>query len=135
MVDLAQARLTVQGGPDSGTTIPLSGRPLMLGRRSDNDVVVDENWVSRQHALIIETSTGFALRDLNTTNGTFVNGGRIGPAEHLLNHGDSIRLAGSQVSFIFREEGGGYSTPGGGLARHGSDGHCGARARAAGPSA
>ena len=79
----------------------------MLGRRSDNDVVVDENWVSRQHALIIETSTGFALRDLNTTNGTFVNGGRIGPAEHLLNHGDSIRLAGSQVSFIFREEGGG----------------------------
>ena len=95
----------VQGGPNSGMTIPLSGRPITLGRRSDNDVVVDESTVSRRHALIMETPTGYVLRDLNTTNGTFVNRDKVGIEERLLKHGDRIRMAGSGVAFIFRQEG------------------------------
>ena len=85
--------------------IPLSGAPITVGRRSDNDVVIDESTVSRRHALVMETPTGFVVRDLSTTNGTFVNRDNIGLGEHVLKHGDEIRLAGSQVKLIFRQEG------------------------------
>ena len=95
----------VQGGPNGGMTIPLSGEPITLGRRSDNDVVVDEKSVSRKHALILGTPGGFVLRDLNSTNGTYVEGGRIGQGEYTLRHGDRIRLGGSGVTFVFRREG------------------------------
>jgi hypothetical protein len=78
---------------------------VTLGRRPDNDLVVDEASVSRRHALILETSGGFVLRDLNTMNGTFVNRGKMGDDEKKLEHGDRIRLAASEVTFIFRHEG------------------------------
>ena len=103
----AQASLMVRGGPNAGSTIPLSVGPNTLGRRSDNDVVVDESTVSRRHALIMETAAGYILRDLNTSNGTFVNRKKIGQGEHVLRHGDRIRLAGSDVTFIFRQDGAG----------------------------
>jgi hypothetical protein len=87
--------------------IPLSGSPVTLGQRSDNDVVVDDTTVSRRHALIMETPTGFVLRDLSTTNGTFVNRNKIGLGERLIAHGDEIRLVGSEVKLVFRQEGAG----------------------------
>ena len=105
MAEAVQASLVVQGGPDSGRTIPLSGRPVTLGRRADNDVVVDEKTVSRRHALIVDSPGGLVLRDLSTTNGTFVNFIKVADGEHVLAHGDRIRLAGSQITFIFRQEG------------------------------
>ena len=86
-------------------TIALAGRPITLGRRSDDDVVVDETTVSRRHALILETPNGYVLRDLSTPNGTYVNSAKVGHEETPLNHGDRIRLAGSQVTFTFRHEG------------------------------
>jgi hypothetical protein len=100
-----QATLLIQGGPNSGTTLPLFHRPVTLGRQPDNDLVVDDTSVSRRHALIMETPQGFAVRDLNTMNGTFINRGKIGEGENLLEHGDRIRLAASDVTFIFRHEG------------------------------
>ena len=105
MVGNGKGSLLVQGGPNSGMMIPLAGRPMTLGRRSDNDVVVDESTVSRRHALILETPAGFVLRDLSTRNGTYVNRERVGHEETLLSHGDRIRLAGSDVTFIFQHEG------------------------------
>lgn len=104
MVD-PRANLMVQGGPNSGQAIPLAGRPITMGRRPDNDVVVDDDTVSRRHALIIESPDGYVLRDLTSTNGTFVNKKKVGAIEHLLKHGDTIRLAGSQSTFVFRDEG------------------------------
>ena len=100
-----QASLLIQGGPNGGKTMPLSHRPVTLGRRPDNDLIVDEASVSRRHALIMETPQGFAIQDLNTINGTFVNRGKIGDGEQVLEHGDRIRLAASEVTLIFRHEG------------------------------
>ena len=94
----------VLGGPNGGMTIPLSERPVTLGRTWDSDILVDESTVSRRHALIMETSAGFILRDLNSTNGTFVGHDKMGQAERPLKNGDRIRLAGSQITFIFRQE-------------------------------
>lgn len=104
MVD-PKANLMVQGGPNSGRAIPLAGRPITMGRRPDNDVVVDDDTVSRRHALSIESPDGYVLTDLTSTNGIFVNKKRVGAVEHLLKHGDTIRQAGSQSTFVFRDEG------------------------------
>ena len=87
MVDSAQVNLVVQGGPNSGRAIPLSGRPVTMGRRADNDVLVDHTTVSRRHALVMETPGGFVLRDLNSTNGTFVNNSKVGMGDRGRCHG------------------------------------------------
>ena len=103
MIKGAGASLEVKGGPNNGMRVSLEN-PILLGRRADNDLVVHDSSVSRRHALIVETPTGFVLRDLNTTNGTFVNRNKIGLRKHLLRHGDRIRLAGSKVTINFRED-------------------------------
>ena len=100
-----QATLLVRGGPNSGAIVALAGGPITIGRRSDNDVVVDETTVSRRHSLIMETPDGYVVRDLNTTNGTYVNQNRLDQAERVLHHGDQIRLGGSEVTIVFRQEG------------------------------
>ncbi len=99
------ATLLIRGGPNSGVTVQLSGHAITIGRRSDNDVVIDETTVSRRHSLIMEAADGFSLRDLNTTNGTFVNRIKIGQTEYPLRHGDQISLGGSEVTLVFRLEG------------------------------
>ena len=103
MVNNAQASLLVQGGPTSGMRVPLSATPVAMGRRSDNDLVVDDTTVSRRHALVMGAPGGFVVRDLNTTNGTFVGAGKIGQGERSLANGDQIRLAGSDVTFVFNQ--------------------------------
>jgi len=105
MVEVAAvATLLVRGGPNNGIIIKLTDRPITLGRRQDNDVVIDETTVSRRHSLILDTPGGFVLRDLNTTNGTYINRNRIGQAEHLLHHGDQIKLGGSEVTLVFMHD-------------------------------
>ena len=92
----------LRGGPNR--IVALSERPFTLGRRSDNDLVLDESTVSRRHALIIKAAAGFGLRDLNSKNGTYVNGDKIVQVEHLLMGGDRMRLASSEVTAVFRQE-------------------------------
>jgi DNA-binding response OmpR family regulator len=63
-----------------------------MGRWSDNDVVLPDRLVSRHHAHIRRVGTQFFLEDLNSTNGTFVNGERVA-TPHILQDGDSIQFA------------------------------------------
>ena len=91
-----------EGGPNNGMTIPVSGSALVMGRGADNDIDVDESTVSRRHAVIIITPSGFILRDLGSANGTYLGSEEIGHREHHLRHGDRIRLAGSEATFTFR---------------------------------
>lgn len=71
-----------------------------LGRRVDNDIILEDNRVSRQHAQIRYTPAGCILFDLNSTGGTFINDKRI--SQQKLCPGDVISLAG--VTFIFGDE-------------------------------
>lgn len=72
-----------------------------IGRASEADVPLTEDLgVSRLHACIEQYSGGFVLRDLGSTNGTFLNGERL-VGERPLKHGDELRV-GSTV-FHFRE--------------------------------
>ena len=98
--------LVVEGGPNGGVTVTLTASHTTMGRHADNDVVFDEALVSRRHAVIIETGTGFFIHDLESTNGTFLNDTRIEPGEQSIKNGDIIRLGGGSITAIFTEGGG-----------------------------
>lgn len=69
--------LTITAGRDAGKSIPLSG-DILLGRSSDVTLYIDDDYASSRHARIWQDSTGgWAIQDLHSTNGTYVNGVRI----------------------------------------------------------
>ena len=77
---------------------PLTRDVTRLGRQLDNDVVFQEESVSRNHAEIRCENGKYVLHDLLSTSGTFVNSRRI---EHcVLNSGDLISLANIQFMFV-----------------------------------
>ncbi|NPA06517.1 MAG: ATP-binding cassette domain-containing protein, partial [Chloroflexi bacterium] len=63
---------------------------ITIGRAPDNDVVLDSPVVSRYHAVVERVGTRYRIRDLNTPNGTFVNGRRVRVA--WLQPGDQVRI-------------------------------------------
>ncbi len=69
----AQPRLLA----NDGRTFNVGEQPLIIGRSPDVAVVINDFNVSRRHAEVWRTSEGVAIRDLQSTNGTFVNGHRI----------------------------------------------------------
>lgn len=87
--------LAVQVGPKAGSSIALSGSPLTIGRRPDNDIVIDHFAVSRYHARLTRQGEAYLIEDLGSVNGTWVNGVRISQPV-LLKAGDSVGL-GSDV--------------------------------------
>ncbi len=76
-VQFEAIELRVIAGPDAGLEISLGLPIVRLGTTSDNDVVLTDRAVSRRHAEIRMTPAGLLLRDLGSTNGTFINDVRI----------------------------------------------------------
>ena len=99
------ANLVVLGGPNDGVLFPIPKDGLTLGRLPDNDVVIDDPWVSRRHAEIIATHDSYALRDLASSNGTFLTDRLIDTSECGLQDGDHIRLGQSDIQLVFRFSG------------------------------
>lgn len=77
-----------QGEP---TTIPLSASPFRIGRAAENDLVVSSTVVSSRHAEVIESAGILVVRDLGSTNGTYVNGKRI-TNDTLISEGDLLEV-------------------------------------------
>ncbi|MCB1769131.1 MAG: sigma 54-interacting transcriptional regulator [Candidatus Competibacteraceae bacterium] len=69
--------LRVIAGSDAGLEISLGLPNVRIGAAPDNDVVLSDRAVSRRHAEILMTPNGLLLRDLGSTNGTFINGVQI----------------------------------------------------------
>lgn len=80
-----------------GPTVPLGPDPLLIGRDPQNDVVLDDRRVSRKHAEIRLRLGRYTLYDLQSTNGTYVNGRRV--AEKVLDDGDDISVGGLEITF------------------------------------
>ncbi len=71
---------------------------VTIGRSSDNDIVVENLAVSRKHAKIEKVGETFVLSDMQSANGTFVNGERVN--RRPLKHFDSITVGKHQVVFL-----------------------------------
>ena len=75
----------------------MSKERYTIGRLPDNDVRIDNPAVSGHHSLIINILNDSFLEDLNSTNGTYVNGKLI--KKHALQHGDVITIGHHQLRF------------------------------------
>lgn len=71
---------------------------LSLGRNVKNDIVIKDPYVSKQHFQIVEDEGRYYLEDLNSANGTYLNGEKISDVVRL-NNKDIIRIG--QIEFLF----------------------------------
>lgn len=78
-------------------TLPSSGE-LIVGRSSDQDMVLVEDMVSRRHARILVDDEGVAIEDMGSTNGTFVNGERVKRVR--LSEGDRVLIGTSIMKLV-----------------------------------
>jgi len=90
--------LTVQQGPQRGQRFSVAKDSIVIGRMMGSDVVISDPEVSRRHASITWERGQPILRDLGSTNGTFVNGVRLTGSQALSN-GDTIGLGKVQLGF------------------------------------
>ncbi|SEJ42622.1 FHA domain-containing protein [Frateuria terrea] len=88
-----------------GRRLSLRAGRQTIGRRSDNDIVLDDLSVSASHAWIMNQQGQYVLMNTLSTNGTFVNGKRI--HEATLRHGDRVRFGQVEFTFLTRERGAG----------------------------
>jgi pSer/pThr/pTyr-binding forkhead associated (FHA) protein len=93
-------RLVVLDGPDSGREFPLAGAfAIAIGRAEEAGIVIDDDQVSRRHALVTVFDDGARIDDLGSTNGTWVNGARIA-VPHPLLEGDELRVGGTRLRLL-----------------------------------
>ena len=88
----------IQGG-QLGQVFPLRGQEWRVGRTPDSELSLVDVGVSRQHARFVERDDGYAVEDLGSANGTYVNGERVD--ERMLEDGDVVQFG---PSAVFRYE-------------------------------
>ncbi|MDQ0677770.1 S-DNA-T family DNA segregation ATPase FtsK/SpoIIIE [Arthrobacter pascens] len=96
----ASLALSVLGGAGAGTVVPLRRGTYTIGR-STADILIPDAELSREHARIVVTDTAVTIVDLDSANGTEVNGERVRSA--IISTGSSIRCGNSTMSIIFLE--------------------------------
>lgn len=84
-------RLRVERGPNSGQSYPIDRASATIGRQENNAIVLDDARLSRQHARIETGPQGLTVTDLNSANGTLVNGRPV-TGTVPLNPGDRLQL-------------------------------------------
>ncbi|HEY6400369.1 MAG TPA: FHA domain-containing protein, partial [Blastocatellia bacterium] len=104
-----EIHLTTASGESNVVTV--ESPRFTIGRGTENSLCVQSTVVSRSHAELIRVGANYLLRDLGSTNGSFVNGDRI--AERMLNDGDALRFGSGGPEMVFRliKAGAGESSP------------------------
>src|SRR6058998_3673902 len=78
---------------------PLSTDEILIGRKSDADIILANTSVSRHHAKLVRGKEGYSIIDLSNTNRTYVNGQRI--EQQRLHHGDRICLGHDRMELCY----------------------------------
>ena len=78
--------------------IPLTKERMTIGRKAHNDVQIDNLAISGEHAVLVTILNDSFLEDLNSTNGTYVNGQSI--KKHFLQNGDVIELGKYRLKYV-----------------------------------
>lgn len=83
------------GGPLIGKICLLEEGETIIGRAANADIAIDDNRIGRRHARITAHGTEVIIEDLNSANGTFVNGERI--TRRVLENGDKVHLTSDTI--------------------------------------
>jgi len=97
-----RGRLLVVKGPDRGETITLEARPRTVGSGAGCDVQLSDPAISRRHLEIERGPEGVVVRDLGSTNGSFVQGARF--TELTLGFGTEVTIGKTVLKYVPEEE-------------------------------
>jgi pSer/pThr/pTyr-binding forkhead associated (FHA) protein len=89
--NVAPTRVAVIDGPLAGRSFALSSLPLTIGRADDSTIVINDDYVSSNHARLVPNGAAWILEDLGSTNGTVLDATKISaPTE--VHAGSQIRI-------------------------------------------
>ncbi len=95
-------RLQVAAGPLTNSIYFLTEAEIRIGRDASNSLPISDLSLSRRHCTLLREEGSYKLRDLESRNGTFVNG--VVVSEKRLNHGDQISAGESVFRFLLKED-------------------------------
>ena len=84
-------------GPNTGARFLLDDAEVTTGRHPDSDIFLDDVTVSRKHAVFVQESDGYAVRDVGSLNGTYVNRELVDHAA--LRTGDEVQIGKFRLVF------------------------------------
>ena len=102
LVATPNAYVAITAGPRKGAQFTVQGEKMVIGREPPVDVLVEDKAASRRHAQIYRKNSRWYLRDLGSTNGTYLDGPLRG-AERILWDGDVFRIG--EWEFTFSDPG------------------------------
>lgn len=76
-------RLVITSGSKEGLELDLPAEQLTIGRSSDSGLVIRDDYTSTHHARLLKWPEGWVVQDLDSTNGTFLNGVRVIVPTHI----------------------------------------------------
>ncbi len=96
----ARARLVIRNGGFEGMTYEISGLETLIGRNPTTDITLLDEGISREHAIIQydPDADEYTVEDLQSTNGTKVNGKRVRSA--VLHSGDEVQVGHTRFQFL-----------------------------------
>jgi len=97
-IDRGEAYLVMIHGDDLGKRFAIADRPVEVGRSAACDVTIDNESVSRKHARLWWAGEAYRVRDLGSTNGTYVNDVQV--LERDLSDGDQVRIGRAIFKFM-----------------------------------
>ena len=93
-----KAMLIINRGSNLGSRFLITSQGASIGRSSSSDIFLDDVTVSRSHAKIESSSSGFSLKDSGSLNGTYVNNSSL--TEIVLHSGDQIQIGKFHLLFV-----------------------------------
>lgn len=82
-VSLGATRLVITSGAKEGLEIDLPEEQLTIGRSNESGLVIRDDYTSTHHARLLLWDDGWVIQDLDSTNGTFLNGARVIVPTHI----------------------------------------------------
>ena len=74
---LTANKLVITSGPRRGTEVPLGNEPITIGRSGESGLVIRDDYTSTHHARLMLWNNEWMIQDLDSTNGTFLDGQRV----------------------------------------------------------
>src|SRR5687767_10848437 len=96
-----QACLIVRRGPAAGTKFTLDTDTVTVGRHPQSDIFLNDITVSRRHAELRREGEGYAVADLGSLNGTYVNRSRVDSSP--LASGDELQIGKFRLLFLVKD--------------------------------